>query len=1145
MNPVTCCPEPSRLERLLAASLPEGEQARLVEHLDHCEACRLALERLAAGDGLVMELAREVGQEPPVAGPGLAGGLGQGEVTTDSGRGTDPGTDAPPALDFLDPPDQPGQLGRLGPYQVLEVRGRGGMGVVLKAFEPALHRVVAIKVLAPHLAASATARKRFVREAQAAAAVRDDHVVAIHAVGEAGGLPYLVMEYVEGPSLQERLDREGALPVAEVRRIAAQVAQGLAAAHAHGLVHRDVKPANILLENGVARVKLTDFGLARAALDAHLTQEGVVAGTPHYMAPEQGQGEAVDHRADLFALGSLLYAMCTGRPPFRADTPLAVLKRVCEETPRPAHEVNPAVPEWLGQAITRLQAKDPAERSPSAAELARLLGRRLSRLEEPAAQTASLRAPRRRRRRLWPAAAAVLLAAAALGLGEAAGVTNLGAAVVRIFTPDGVLVVEVQDPGVKVTVEGDGGLVITGAGPQEVRLRPGSYRLRASKDGRPVTDEVVTISRGEKQVVKVRLEAAGRPAAGAFRFKPPPPGPLDRLDRAKIPGEERFPWQPRELVQVLGGHRGRHWGEVVCAAFSPDGKLIASGGTEAIRLWDAETLRERGVITGFGGYASSVAFSPDGRFLLSGGTDGLLHLWDLATGKELKRLAGHTAAIFHGVTFSADGKRALSGGWNGDNSVRLWDLETGKQLRRFTGHTAGVCCVAMSADSRRALSAGDGVRLWDLETGKVLRRFDRHKDRVRSVAFSRDGRFALSSGGPQDLTARLWDVETGRELHCFTDHSGGHHGVNAVALSPDGRRALTAAGDGVRLRDVEAGKLLHCFESVPRRNTLAFAPDGRRAVVAGGDGMVRLLDLEGRKEVYPPRGHTGPVNGVAFSPDGRHVLSAGYPDQEVRYWDVESGREVRRLQGHRDYVLSVAISPDGRQALSGGIDSQILLWDLAAGKVLRRLEGHPVAYFSVRFSPDGRRALASGHGACLWDLATGRLLRVFTDGPAQTTSVAFSPDGRQVLVGGHYDGLVTLWDVESGRELRRLEGHSKASVRVAFAPDGRRAWSCGNDGTVRLWDLGGADPRPRTFFRWHTGAVHAVAIAPDGQTLASAGADGRIILWDAASGARRREWQLPGGVIGVAFASDGRHLAAANANGTVYILRLAIPQPPK
>jgi hypothetical protein len=449
----------------------------------------------------------------------------------DDTRTEPPACDRDEPLDFLNPSDQPGSLGRLGHYEVQQVVGRGGMGVVLKAFDESLHRVVAIKVMAPQLAASATARKRFVREARAAAAVIHDHVVTIHAVEESGPLPHIVMQFVAGASLQDRLDRSGPLPLAEVLRIGMQAAAGLAAAHAQGLVHRDVKPANILLENGVERVKLTDFGLARAADDASLTQSGTVAGTPQYMSPEQAEGKPIDHRADLFSLGSVLYALCTGRPPFRASTSMGVLKRVCEGTPTPIRETNPDVPDWLAALIEKLHAKDPADRYQSAAGVADVLGRHLAHVQhpsqvvDPAAPVPASAPVPRPRRHFWAVAAAVLVATlAGLGTTEATGVTNVRATVVRIFTPEGTLVVETEDSAVKVTVEGDGDLVITGAGPQEVRLKAGSYRVKATRDGKPVKldRDLVTISRGDTQTVKVRLEGpvpaaiAPRAESGAF-----------------------------------------------------------------------------------------------------------------------------------------------------------------------------------------------------------------------------------------------------------------------------------------------------------------------------------------------------------------------------------------------------------------------------------------------------------------------------------------------------------------------------------------------------------------------------------------------------------------------------------------------------
>ena len=263
-----------------------------------------------------------------------------------------------------------------------EVLGRGGFGIVLKAFDPALGRFVAIKVLAS--AARRRARRHEVGspgKRRAAAAVVHENVVAIHAVDSWNGLPYLVMPCIAGRSLQERVDRDGPLAVKEVLRVGMQAALGLAAAHDQGLVHRDVKPSNILLENGVERVKLSDFGLARAVDDASQTQSGVVAGTPQYMSPEQARGEAVDHRSDLFSLGSVLYFMCTGHPPFRADSTPAVLRRVCDDRPRPLREVNPDVPDWLAEVVDRLLAKEAGERFASATEVADVLKHHLADLQ--------------------------------------------------------------------------------------------------------------------------------------------------------------------------------------------------------------------------------------------------------------------------------------------------------------------------------------------------------------------------------------------------------------------------------------------------------------------------------------------------------------------------------------------------------------------------------------------------------------------------------------------------------------------------------------------------------------------------------------------------------------------------------------------
>jgi WD40 repeat protein len=1039
---------------------------------------------------------------------------------------------------FLAPSDRKDSLGRLGHYEILGKIGRGGMGVVLRAFDDKLHRVVAIKAMAPQLAIGATARRRFVREAQAAAAVRNEHVIDIHAVEDAEGLPYLVMEYVSGVSLQQRLDRTGPLEVKEILRIGMQAATGLAAAHAQGLVHRDIKPANILLENGVERVKLTDFGLARAVDDASLTQSGVVAGTPQFMAPEQASGESVDHRADLFSLGSVLYAMCTGHAPFRASTTMAVLKRVCEDTPRPIREINPVVPDWLAAIISRLHAKDQADRLQSAAEVAELLSAHLA----PLQQTAVLRipgAPRSPSRRVHAGrrraiAAALVLLLGGLTLTEATGFTNVAATVLRILTPDGTLVVQVEDPKVKVTIEGDGGLVITGTGPQEVRLHPGSYHVRADKDGKPLQTDVVTISRGDKQVVRVRLEAAGL-ARSTFRFKPPPPGPLDRLDPAKIPAWERFPWQPRELVAVLGEHRGRPWSCLRNVAVSPDGKLAASSGEDSlICIWDADTLRLRAILQGHTAPVWRVVFSPDSRRLLSGGDDHTLRLWDLETGREVRCFRGHAGPV-KSVALSPDGRHALSG--SHDRTVRLWEVETGKELGQFEGHTDWVATVDFSPDGSFALSGSQDrtMRLWDVKKRKEVRCLRGHTDGFRIVCFLPDGRRALSCS--HDKTVRLWDLDTGEELRCFEGHTGQVYGV---ALAPDGRRAISVGYDQtIRFCDVESGRQLHVVPHTAVTSCVAFAPDGKRALVGDWHGAIHRCDVATGMVIalnHPVYNYRNSASWkLAFSPNGGRLLSCMAEDV-ARLWDLESGKQLH-VFGMPNAIWGVAFSPNGRQTHCAGGEGMVL-WEAESGKELRRIRV-PHGIWDVVLSGDGRRMLAAqGDGTMrLWDTESGReLLRL---GHAGSNAVASPPDQRRAL-SACWHNIVRLWDVDSGKELFRYEGHGSQVWGVAFAADGSHAASGDDDGFVRLWDMTETAPTVRVLPKWHSSWVRSVAFSPDGKVLASSGGDGRIILWDVAAGKKLHEWQLPGPIPAVGFAPDGRHLAFANLNATIYLLRLPV-----
>ncbi len=321
------------------------------------------------------------------------------------------------AKSLLSPACHPEMLGRVGRYDVERLIGSGGMGVVFKAYDTELNRPVAVKLLAPYLAGSGSARNRFAREARAAAAVVDDHVVPIHNVETDNEHPFLVMKFIAGGSLQQRIDREGPLELCEVLRIGMHAAKGLAAAHAQGLIHRDVKPSNILLDEGVDRALLTDFGLARATDDASLTRSGFHPGTPHYMSPEQVRGEAIDARSDLFGLGCVIYAMCTGHPPFRSETSYAVLRRITDDTPRSIRETNASIPQWLDRIVMKLLAKSREDRYSSADEVHTLLEKCLAHVQQPTAVELPVELQLKAKSRKWFAALAIVPVCIALVCG--------------------------------------------------------------------------------------------------------------------------------------------------------------------------------------------------------------------------------------------------------------------------------------------------------------------------------------------------------------------------------------------------------------------------------------------------------------------------------------------------------------------------------------------------------------------------------------------------------------------------------------------------------------------------------------------------------------------------------------------------------
>jgi WD40 repeat protein len=579
----------------------------------------------------------------------------------------------------------------------------------------------------------------------------------------------------------------------------------------------------------------------------------------------------------------------------------------------------------------------------------------------------------------------------------------------------------------------------------------------------------------------------------------------------------------QDLPELLANISRR--AQVLSLAFSPNGKLLASGSDDGmVRLWDVASGREFARFEGHKGWVWSVAFGPDGTSLVSGGEDGTVRVWDTASGREIARLSVDKGSV-NAVAFSPDGTSLVSGG--DDGTVKVWDVAGGREIARLQGHGSWVLAVAFSPDGERVASGAiDGtVSVWDVAGGREIALFRAHDKWARSVAFSPNGK--LLASGSYDDTVRVYDMASGRE---FARLEGHKNSVLSVVFSPDGARLASGAADGTaRVWDVAGAREIERLEGHKDQVvwSVVFSPDGAHLASGGGDGTVRLWDAASKREIARFSGHKDAVNSVAFSPDGVHFASGGN-EGTVWLWEAATGKAVATL----DRITAVAFSADGKHVLTGSEDNTARLWDAATGKAVATLAGHTDLVTAVAFSPDGERILtgSTDKTARLWDAATGKAAATLAEHTDRVTAVAFSPDGKRVLTGSA-DKTARLWDATSGKAVATLAEHTDRVTAVAFSPDGKRVLTGSADKTARLWDA--ATGKAVATLAGHTDRVTAIAFSPDGKHVLTGSGDKTARLWDAATG--KAVATLAGhtnSVNAIAFSPDGTHVLTGSEDKT-------------
>jgi WD40 repeat protein/serine/threonine protein kinase len=972
-------------------------------------------------------------------------------------------------------------------YELMGELGRGGMGVVYKARQIKLNRVVALKMIRSGLLAGSQELARFRREAEVVAHLQHPHIVQIHEVGDAKGWPYLALEFVDGTSL-DRVIAGKPQPIEASARLIETLARAMHYSHLRGVVHRDLKPANVLLSkvgapakrvylkskveaNGAAigpwtldlglwTPKITDFGLAKSLHPGKdgATKTGDVLGTPSYMAPEQAGGtpDDVGFAADIYSLGAILYEMLTGRPPFAAETMVETLVLLRSQEPQSPSRLRTNLPRDLATICLTCLHKQPGRRYATAQDLADDLRHFLDHKPIRARPTGIVERGAKWTRR--HPAAATLIATVAL---------------VAIF------------------------------GFAFVSWQLGKTAAALSDAKRANAKTAAALSDAERANAETRSQ--------------------NYLNQVALAHHELLTHHVGQAEMLLGecppAQRGWEWHYLK-------------------RLCHTDLI----TIPAHTSDARALAYSPCGRFIASGsGTwyagkdDGDVKIWDANSGKELHTLERNIGTVF-AVDFSPDGRLLATAGRSG--KIVLWNPETGERLRELPGHPTAVLDIEFSPDGQRLVSVGADVRIWDVGAAASLHVLNKHQSTVFSAAYSPDGRRLVSTDWKGE--AHLWNAESGEHLQMLVDAVD----LRVSDFSPDGTLLSVGSWDGSlrtwNLNDLEAPPVVR-HPNLGQLYALVYSPDGRRLAIGARDGF-KIFDVATSAELHSFAGHNGVAISLAFSPDGSRLVTGGL-DGTIKIWDATVGEEFRRGLESNTMLSAFAIDSQGRQIALGSVGRTVRVWDVATGKPLTSIPNQSTPVSSMASDPQGRWLAWAGQDNVLscWDVAAAKKSWTLAIEAGPVTGLAASPDGSQVAWGGA-DGVTRICDAATGKIVATLGELGSPLTGLAFHPKVDHLATIDQEGAIRVWNLaerkavaqfGSAAPAALSAGTQEdlqgpaAPRITRLAYSPDGMRLVAATRLRPPEIWDMATG--KLALILDRAVDGAdcaAFSADGRQLIA-------------------